>query len=744
MTPLSRRGFLLGATAAGGLVALGGTSWLMRRPGLPGGGDYTIPYDPTVFLSIDPDGTVTLQSKHLEMGQGIMTGLATLVAEEMDADWSRFEVELAPADTAAFLNTHLGRQGTFASSGIANSWVQMRRVGAGARAMLVAAAAERWGVVEGEVSVAGGVLRHEPSGRRASFGELAHAAMAQPTPDPETLELKSPAEWERIGHTALRVDAPEKISGEAAFALDVRRPGMLRAVVARPPRFGGVVAGFDAEAALDVPGVREVIEIPSGVAILADDTWSAMRGREALPVDWDDAGAESRSTDSILTEYREIAQRPGVLALDRGDVESALGGAAQTLDYEYTFPYLAHTPMEPLSCVMERTDEGVEVWAGCQLQTLEQWAVAQVMDLDLEQVRINTVFAGASFGRRANPRTDWIPELAHIVRVSRLNRPVQLVWTREDDVRGGCYRPVSLHAGRVGVDASGAIAGWEHRAVSASLVLGTPWSYADARAGVDRATAGGIMETTYAVPDLRVDVHAPTSPVPVGFWRSVGDGHTIFMIETLLDELAERSGRDAVEFRLTHLREDARAQAVLERAAEAIGWWGGPPGGRAYGVASSFDDVSGRRTYVSMIAEVGLDVGRLDIHRIVAAVDCGVVINPNIVAAQIEGSVAFAVSTVLRNEITLRDGFVVQSNFHDFEPTRLAEMPQVEVHFVSSDTPPSGIGEAGVAPVAPAVANAVAALTGRRFRALPLPLHELGATLGASPGPVIRPTGLHP
>jgi isoquinoline 1-oxidoreductase beta subunit len=601
----------------------------------------------------------------------------------------------------------------------------MTRVGAGARAMLVAAAAARWDVPADEISVSRGIVRHGASDRQASFGELAEQAMAQPAPDPETLELKPAEAWSRIGRDALRVDAPAKIAGTATFALDVRRPGMVRALVARPPRFGGTVRGFDAGAALDVPGVLEVVEIPSGVAVLAEDTWAAMRGRDALRIDWDERRAETRSTETILADYRAAARRPGVLALDRGNAERALESSAHVVEYEYTFPYLAHTPMEPLSCVMERTAEGVEIWAGCQLQTLEQWTVAEVMDLHPDDVRIHTVFAGASFGRRANPRTDWIPELAHIVRASRLDRPVQLVWTREDDVRGGCYRPVSLHTGRMGLDASGAVAGWEHRGVCASLVVGTPWSYPEARAGVDRASAGGIMETTYTVPDFRVDLHAPSSPVTVGFWRSVGDGHTIFMIETLMDELAERAGRDPVEFRLAHLPDDPRARAVLERAAREGGWGEPPPRGRARGVATSFDDVSDRRTYVALTAEVRLDEERLRIERVVAAVDCGVVINPNIVAAQIEGSISFAVSTVLRNQITLRDGAVVQSNFHDFEPTRLAEMPEVEVHFVDSDGPPSGIGEAGVAPLAPAVANAVAVLTGRRFRSLPLPLHEL-------------------
>ena len=728
MSPLSRRRFLLGATAAGGLVALGGGAWLLRRGIGSGGGEpFSIPYDPTVFLSIDPDGTVTLLSKHLEMGQGIMTGLATVVAEELDADWSRIRVELAPGDRTRFLNTYHGRQATLASTGIANSWLQMRRVGAGARAMLVAAAAERWGVAGEEIRVTEGVLHHDGSGRRAGFGELAEAAMAQPVPDPEGLRRKGPGEWTLIGRPALRVDADPKIAGTAPFAIDVRRPRMLRAVVARPPRFGATVASFDAGDALAVPGVVQVVRVPSGIAVLAEDTWAAIRGRAALEVEWDEEHAETRSTEAILDEYRALAGETGVVALDRGRPDVALEAAAERIDYEFVFPYLAHAPMEPLTCVMERSGAGVEVWAGCQIHTVEQEAVAAVLGIGPEQVRIHTVFAGASFGRRANPRTDWVPELAAILRESGTDRPVQLVWTREDDIRGGCYRPMSLHRGAVGIDTRGAIVGWDHRVVCASLVAGTPWSYPAAEAGLDRGAVGGIVETPYRIPNYRVEAHSPRSPVPVGFWRSVADQHSGFILETLMDELAHRAGRDPLEYRLAHLPDDPRQRAVLERVAAEAGWGEPLPRGRGRGVAAIFDDAVRRRTYVAMVAEVSWAEDRLRVERIVAAVDCGVVINPNIVRAQIEGAVSFALSTVFRNEIRLRDGIVAQSNFHDFEPTRLAEMPRVEVHLLSSDAPPSGIGEAGVAPVAPAVANAAFAVSGRRFRTLPLDRASTGA-----------------
>ena len=596
----------------------------------------------------------------------------------------------------------------------------MRRIGAGARAMLVATAADAWSVPQDEIEVLSGVLRHTASGRESRFGPFAQAAMRQPVPDPDSLQLRDRKDWTLIGRSLPRVDTKAKTDGTAIYAIDVRRPEMLRAVIARPPRFGGRLLSVEEDAALAVPGVKEVLRIPAGVAVLAEDSWAAMQGRAALVTMWDDSAAETRSSAEILADYKKIADEPGVMALDRGDAETGLNGAAHRIDYEFDFPYLAHAPMEPLTCVMERTEDGVTVWAGCQAHTLEQAAVARALGIEPDQVRIETTWAGASIGRRTNPRTDWIPELAQIVASSKLNRPVQLLWTREDDLAGGAYRPLAYHRGSVGVDKKGRISGWAHRVVCQSLVVGTPWSYKRAEAGIDRASVGGMVEAAYNLPDYRVDVHSPTSPVPVSFWRSVGDGHNAFVLETIMDELAYLVGQDPLAFRLAHLDGDRRQRAVLETAAARAGWGAPLPPGRGRGLSCFFDGIYGLRSYIAMVAEVSDSDGVLKVEKVVAAVDCGLIINPDIVVSQIEGAIAFALPTALRNAITLDAGRVEQSNFHEFEPARFSEMPTIEVELVDSDAPPSGVGEVGVAPLAPAIGNALFAATGKRARRLPL------------------------
>lgn len=717
---VSRRGLLLGATATGAVVAVGMTpqaqwrlrQWLKEPP--------EIPFDPNVYLDIAPDDTVTLIVKHLEMGQGVMTGLATIVAEELGADWSQMRATLAPGDQVHFSNLYFRRQETVASSSIGNSWDQMRYIGAAARMMLIAAAAEQWGVPAREITVEAGRIHHTASGQVSGFGALAEAAMAVPVPERDALELKPRAEWQLIGQSLPRLDTPEKTDGTAVFAIDVRRPNMLRTVIARPPRFGATLTSFDATEARKVPGVVEVLQTPIGIAVLAEDSWAAIKGRAALAADWNNDAAEMRSSNDILSDYKTMAEDPGVVALERGDTSSKLTEAAQTLDFEYSFPYLAHAPMEPLTCVMERTGPGVTIWAGCQAHTIEQRAVAKILGIAEDQVTINTTYAGASFGRRTNPRTDWITELAHVIHLTDQDRPVQLLWTREDDLRGGAYRPLAYHRGQVGLDAAGRISGWHHRIVAQSLVVGTPWSYRKAREGTDRATVGGIVETSYNLPDIRVEAHSPVSPVPVCFWRSVGDGHNGFVLENLMDELAHMAGRDPLEFRLAHLEGDARQRHVLQEAARLSGWGSDPGAGRGRGIASIFDDIRDKRTYVAIAAEVTAADDGISVDRVVAAVDCGLVINPSIVISQIEGSIGFALSTVLGNEITLDKGRVVQSNFHDYEPARMMDMPEIEVHLIPSDEVASGVGEAAVAPLAPAVANAFFAATGRRARSLPL------------------------
>ncbi|NNF13878.1 MAG: xanthine dehydrogenase family protein molybdopterin-binding subunit [Gemmatimonadetes bacterium] len=711
--PLSRRSFILGVTVAGGGLALGAKGILSR---LGRGGDMPeVVTDPTVFLRIGADNSVTLLSKHLEMGQGVMTGLATIVAEELDADWGQMRVEHAPANRALYQNLIWGRQVTAASSSMANSWLQMRRVGAAARHMLVSAAANRWQVPAEAITVAGGVVRHPETDRQATFGDLAAEAIQLPVPDPEVLRLKEPSEWSLIGQSLKRVDVSAKVEGEATFGLDVRRPGMVRAVIARAPRFGGVVESYDAEETLSIPGVVEVVEIPMGVAVLAEDTWTAIRGRDALRIEWDDSSAETRSTEEIFDDYRRLAEEDGVVARERGDADAALAGAEHLLDFEFTVPYLAHAPMEPLNCVMERTATGVEVWSSGQVQTLEQRAVAEVLGLDPEQVKINSVFAGSSFGRRVYSNTDWMFELAHLVKESQLDRPIQLVWTREDDIRGGVYRPMALHRGTAGLNADGDVVGWRHLVVCESLVEGTPWTYA----GVDRGSVGALVETSYALPNVHVAAHSPSSPIPMGFWRSVGDGHTGFVLETVMDELAHAAGRDPLEFRLSHLSDDPLQRRVLEVAAREAGWGESLPAGRGRGIAGLFDAIFEHRTYVAMVTDLTVDERGFRVDRVVCALDCGVVINPQIVEAQVESAISFALSTTLGSEITLERGFVQQSNFHDYQVTRMSDMPDVEVHLLSDGRSPSGVGEAAVAPLAPSVGNALFDATGRRIRQLP-------------------------
>jgi isoquinoline 1-oxidoreductase beta subunit len=716
---VSRRVLLQGAAAAAGAFLLGSYVPFPKRA-LAQGGPAPGVVSPNVFLKIGADSSVTIISKHFEMGQGVTTGLATLVAEELEADWSTIRFEFAPNDAKLYNNLLFGPvMATGGTTSMANSWEQMRKVGAAARMMLVEAAATKWNVPAAEIKVEKGVISHAPSGRRASFGELAPDAMRVPVPS--NVPLKAAKDWKLIGSRVPRLDSPGKTTGTATFALDIRRPGMLTALVKRPDVFGATVASVDATDAKKVEGVVDVVQIPAGVAVLANDTWAAMRGREALKVTWDTNKAEKRSTAEILTEYRQLAKGKGLNAARRGDATGRLARAAKVLEAEFTFPYLAHIPMEPLNCVLELRADGAEIWSGCQLQSIDEFVAAQVLGLKPEQIKINTLLGGGSFGRRGNPRADWTVELAAIAKAIKGRAPVHLVWTREDDIRGGFYRPLVLHRVRAGLDAGGRIAGWQHKIVSQPIFVGTPFEQTSVKNGVDHSTVEGIVDTPYAITDLSVEAYNAKSPLPVLWWRSVGHSHTAHVMETMIDELARRAGKDPVQFRLDLLAQQPRDAAVVRLAADKAGWGGALPRGRGRGFAyhHSFN------TRVAMVAEVDTRAA-LKIDRVVAAVDCGVAINPDIVTAQIEGAIGFVLSSILRNRVTLNRGVVEQSNFDDYEPTRMREMPKVEVHIVPSTAPPSGIGEPGVPPVAPAIGNAIFAATGKRLRSLPLDLKTLG------------------
>jgi isoquinoline 1-oxidoreductase beta subunit len=706
---ISRRGFLKAGAAAGLVIGMH-----LPARGRTGAAAPDGTLAPNAFVRVAPDDTVTIIAKHIEFGQGVYTGLATILADELDADWSRVRVESAPADATLYYNLQWGNaQGTGGSSSIANSWEQLRRAGATARAMLVQAAAQRWQVPAAEITVADGVVGHAGSQRRARFGELAAAAAA--LAPPADVALKSPGQFTLIGKQVNRVDTHDKTTGGAAFALDVQMPGMLTALIARPPRFGATVASFDAKPALAVPGVTDVVQVAAGIAVVARGFWAAKKGRDALLVQWEEARAEKRGTEELYAQYRALAEQPGARARADGDAGAALAGAARKLEAVYEFPYLAHAPLEALDCIVKLDAGRCEIWSGSQIPTVDQAVAAQLTGLPPERVEIHTLFAGGSFGRRATPTGDVVGEATSIAKALGHGAPVKLVWTREDDIQGGRYRPLYVHRLRGGLDAAGAPVAWEHRIVGQSILGGTPFAGA-VQNGIDPSSVEGASTLPYAIPNLAVELHTPEVGVPPLWWRSVGHTHTAFATECFLDELAHAAGRDPLELRRALLAQHPRHRAVLDLAAQEAGWGSALPSGRARGLAvhESF------RSFVAQVAEVSLAAdGMPVVERVTCAVDCGIVVNPDIVRAQMESGIGYGLGAALYNEIVLDEGRVVQSNFDGYRPLRISDMPRVDVHIVSSAAAPTGVGEPGVPPIAPAVANAYFALTGKRVRRLP-------------------------
>ena len=725
----SRRAFLKAGGAAGAGLLVGVHVPVLAQqggPGKAGAATQAPPFEPNAFVRVGRDNTVTVVAKHLEMGQGVYTGLATIVADELDAAWSQVRVVSAPSDATRYNTLFWGpTQGTGGSTAIANSWEQLRQAGAAARAMLVAAAAKRWNVPAESIKVSAGVVSHA-SGKKATFGELAETASAMPVP--ANVTLKDPKDFVYVGKHVPRTDAAAKSNGTALFTQDVDFPGMLTAVVLHPPRFGGRVKSFDASGLKGIPGVRTVLELPTGVAVLANGFWAAVKGRDTLKVEWNDSRAWTGSTDELMASYRKLAATPGKVARADGDAAKAIAGAAKVLEATFEFPYLAHAAMEPLDCVMRLTEGRCEAWYGAQSQTGDQAAIAQVTGLKPEQVTINTLYAGGSFGRRANPQSDYVVECAEIV--SRLAKtgqrgvPVKLVWTREDDMRAGYYRPMYLHAMKAGLDAGGAIVGWQHRIVGQSILDGTAFEKALVKDGVDATSVEGAASLPYAIPALTVDLHSPYGAVPVQWWRSVGSTHTAFSTETFFDELAVAAGQDPLAMRRALLANQPRHLAALELAAREAGWgtplapgMAGTKRGRGLAVHESFG------TVVAEVAEVTVKPDRsFTVDRVVCAVECGTVVNPDVVRAQMEGGIGFGLSAALYSAITIKDGLVEQSNFNDYPALRIDEMPAVEVHIVPSAAKPTGVGEPATPVIAPAVANALYAATGQRLRKLPLAL----------------------
>lgn len=690
------------------------------------------PFEPNAFIRIGADNKVTVIAKHLEMGQGTFTGLATLTAEELDADWAQVSVEAAPADAKKYANTLLGAQATGGSTAMANSHEQMRRAGAAARAMLVAAAAEDWKVPASEITVAKGVVRHAASNKEASFGQLAEKASKQPVPAPEAIKLKDPKDFTLIGTlNTPRKDSKDKTDGTAQFTQDVKLDGLLVAVVAHSPTFGGAIKSVDDSKARAIAGVIDVLRVDAipgvtraGVAVLAKNTWVAKQGRDALVIEWDDSQAFKLGSAQIASEFKALAAKPGAVAAKRGDAAAALKKPAKLIDASYEFPYLAHAPMEPLDCVITLTADGAEIINGEQFQTFDQAAAAAVLGLKPEQVKIKQLYAGGSFGRRASSKSDFVSEAAAIAKAAAakdIKAPIKMVWTREDDMRGGYYRPGVLHSVKAGVDKDGAVAGWQHRIVSQSIAKGTALEGFMIKDGIDGTSVEGVADTHYEIENLQVELHTVDYKLPVLWWRSVGHTHTAYVVETMIDELAHAAGKDPVEYRKTLLAKSPRHVAVLELAAEKSGWGTPLPAiegkkrGRGIAVHESFN------SYVAEVAEVTIDAdGSLKIDRVVCAVDCGLAINPDVIKAQMEGGIGFGLNAVLHSAITFDQGKVVQGNFDTYPALRINEMPKVEVYLVPSAAAPTGVGEPGVPPSGPALANAIFAATGKRIRKLPI------------------------
>ncbi|MEM7354610.1 MAG: xanthine dehydrogenase family protein molybdopterin-binding subunit [Acidobacteriota bacterium] len=678
-------------------------------------------FQPNAFVKIGADDLVTVVIKHIEFGQGVATGLPTLVAEELDADWSQMRFEHAPADATRYNNLAFGpAQGTGGSTATPNSWVQLRQAGATARALLVAAAAAEWDVPEAEIEVAAGRVSH-PSGHSSGFGAL--AARAATLPVPESVELKDPQAFRLIGRARKlpRLDTPAKSDGSAQYTQDFYLPGMLTALIARPPRFGGKVASYDDQATLQVKGVRHVVQVPAGVAVLATSFWAAKKGRDALEIRWDESAAEKRGTAELLAEYRSLADHPGKVAASRGQVDQALTAATKTFEAEYVYPFLAHAPMETLDCVIHLEKDRCRAWAGSQLQTLDQGGIAQVTGLPPAKVELTTLLGGGSFGRRATPTADVAVEAATIAKAidaitPGAGPPIKLVWTRDDDIRGGYYRPMYVHRLRAGLDEDGNLMGWHHRVVGQSIIAGTLFEAALMVNGIDVSSVEGARGLPYRIDDFQVELHSPSVGIPPLWWRSVGHTHNGYSTETFFDELAHAAGKDPYQWRRDLLDEHPRHRGVLDLAAQKAGWGKPMPEGKARGIAlhESFG------SFAAQVAEISLDShGFPKVERVVCAIDCGVAINPDVIRAQMESGIGFGLNAALYGELEIVDGRVQSSNFHDYRPLRIHEMPAVEVHIVESNENPTGVGEPGVPPIAPAVANAYFALTGSMIRHLP-------------------------
>ncbi|MBW8687009.1 xanthine dehydrogenase family protein molybdopterin-binding subunit [Chitinophaga rhizophila] len=716
ITNTSRRNFLkTGAVLGSGLLIsftvpgakkLGGAGSAMLGP------QSGAAFAPNAYLHITADNQILVYLAHSEMGQGIWTTLSMLIAEELDVDVKKMVVQHGDA-WKPYHHTSFGMQITGGSSTTWSEFDRYRKAGATARTLLVAAAAKKFGVSPSECKTADGVVTAGTNS--ATYGELASEAAALPAPG--DVPLRDAKDWKYIGKSVKRLDTPAKINGTAKFGMDVQFPGMLTAAVLHAPVFGAKVKSVDAAKAKAIPGVKQVVQIPTGVAVLADNYWAAKKGCTALKVDWDLGSGVQVDSSSMTAQYKELAKKPGATAAKAGDVDSAMAKAVKTIEAEYTFPYLAHAPMEPLNVTIELNNGKCEIWCGTQMPGIDQEAAAKVLGLKPEQVRVNTVFLGGGFGRRGTPASDFVREAAEIIKAS--GKPlVKMVWAREDDVRGGFYRPAFLHNVKVGLNADGMPIAWKHTIVGQSIMDGTFFA-SMIKDGIDNASVEGVSDSPYlyAIPDRLVSLHSPKNEVPVLWWRSVGHTHTAMAMEATIDELAHAAGKDPLVYRQQLLKDHPRHLAALNLVAEKANWGKPLPEGRFRGIAVHESFLS----FVAQVVEISLNTdGTIKVHKVINAIDCGLAVNPDGVKAQIESGINYGVSAALLGEITLEKGRVQQGNFNDYVVSRMFDTPaEIEVHIVDSSNKMGGVGEPGVPPVAPAIANAYFAATGKRLRDLP-------------------------
>lgn len=737
---LSRRGFVQAATSLGGLVigihlpgpqALGGTLASEAAGGSP-----SEVFSPNAWLRIFPDNRIVFVLDKTEMGQGVMTALPMLVAEELEIAAERMEIINAPADRA-YKSPTMGLQVTGGSTSVAASWEPLRQAGAVARQMLIAAAAKRWNVAETSCSAVDGKVVHSESGREATYGELALAASSLPVPQ---VKLKEPHAFRVIGTSPRRLDNLPKVTGKATFGIDVNLPDLLAACVKHCPALGGKVVKFDKTSIEHIPGIEAVLEVPSGVAIVAKKYWQARQAASLLQVEWDYGDFASLSTDMIFADYDRQAKETLAKVVNGDEAAKALKAGAKQVQATYQLPYLAHAAMEPINCTAHVTDSSCEVWCPTQAPGLAQQLAAEVTGLPHDQVRIHTTYIGGGFGRRLYQ--DYVVEAVEIAR--RIKKPVKVIWSREDDMRHDFYRPATVHELSAAIDDTGKVAAWTHAIVGQSILVQTlpewlrailpVWLPEGLKALAGR-TAGGVLrllgddqtsregadDMPYQVGHVAVEYKLIDKGLPVGFWRSVGHSYTGFVVESFVDELAHAARVDPLIFRRHLLAEHPRHRGVLDLVAEKAGWNSPAPQGVFRGIAQhkSFG------SFVAQIAEVSIDdEGAVKIHRIVCTIDCGRVVHPDLVAAQVESAILFGLSAALYGKITVSNGIIDQSNFHDYQVVRFNETPKIEVHMVTSEEEPSGVGEPGLPPVAPAIANAIFAASGKRLRSLPLNLQS--------------------